>query len=311
VAAASFCPQCGKPAENTPFCRHCGAALGASPAAPAPTPPAPQPTTPAAPPPPPAPTPPAPQPTTPAAPPQPPATAPQAAPPQPPPPPPRASGRFVLGVLGSVIAVGVLALVYFLVANRSSSSEAALPPEPSVPARTLPAPTTTAAPPVTTTAPAVTATQTTTTTPAPAPAPRPRPARGVLRSKLPRHVDVFRLVSVSRQPSLISGDITDADIATYRGNGVSVGLMAQSLTSAAAARQAATGLAQYLRQKKGFRYGPQRTFNVTVGHGPVLGTGVDLAKGRERDILWSDGKFFFWDWGQAPNPWTFYKNDPY
>jgi hypothetical protein len=176
------------------------------------------------------------------------------------------------------VVLGVIALIFFFVHGRGGS---------------------TSAPPVSQPQPA----------PQPTPGPHPTPPSGGWpRNQIADNVGVFRLASVKRDPTLISGSVTDAYLAVYKAaGGVQILFIALAMKSKGAARKDAEGSASYLIQKKGFTRA-EPDFNVTEqGTGNVLGFGAHLVKGSEEAMVWSNGKLSLVSDGTKPYSFQFYR----
>jgi hypothetical protein len=185
------------------------------------------------------------------------------------------SGRVMAALVGALAVVGVIAAIFFFVHGRGSPTSAAPVPQP--------------------------------TQPQSQPQPRHAPPSGSWpRNQIADSVGSFRLVSVTRDPGMISGSVTDAYVARYKtAGGVTVTFILEALKSQSAARNDAQAFASFLIQKKRFvRAEPD--FTVKTRSGKVLGIGSHLVKGSEEAVVWSDESLSLLTDGPKPYSVNFY-----
>lgn len=198
--------------------------------------------------------------------------------------PPTVSGRALAGLLAGLTAIGILAAIFFFVNGRGGSASATPAPQPQPTPQPAPAP----------------------QPPAPQPNP-PAPTGGWPRNQIVPKVGPFRLVGVKRDPSLISGAITDAYIATYKTvSGVRVYFAVFAAKSKSTAKHDVRAIEAHLIKKRGFMRA-EPDFNVREkGTNKVLGVGAHLVKGGEEILAWSNGKLSLAAEGPKPYSIGFY-----
>jgi hypothetical protein len=200
---------------------------------------------------------------------------------------PTVSGRFLLGVVGGVAIIGVIAMIAFFAAARGQGGVAQPPPSTGPPAPpAAPPPPSTPQPP----APQPPAPQPPEPPPPPPPSgggTRPAATEDDLKQLVQQTVGSFQLTEITSLPELRKAGATAALAMEYGStSGVELSHILSAWPSAEQATEFTLAFARVLADK-GYEVTEQG--DVKNDNGEVLGKYVVLAKENTEGIFWSNG----------------------